>query len=161
MDSTAATLAAIDLPLGLAAVGLLVIAVTVQLRARRSMRWLSTTGRVSSATVDVRVDGGANGRSTLYCPMIAYEYQVEGRDYLQNRLLIGAPVSSNFRSRAQKWVDRYPEGSAVTVYYNPADPSEAVLERRAGGPVMLFWGAAAILIAVAVVVSLWVGGGAR
>jgi hypothetical protein len=31
--------------------------------------------------------------------------------------------------RAQSIVDRYPDGATVTVYYNPADPSDAVLER--------------------------------
>lgn len=161
LDSNLGMLAAIDMPLGLAAIVAIVIAVVLQLRARRSMSWPSTTGHVNSATVDVRVKNGANGTSTLYCPMIAYEYVVDGHHYMQNRLLMGAPVSSNFRSRAQKWVDRYPEGSTVKVYYNPDNPSEAVLERKPGGAVMTLWSVALVLVLVAIAVSVWIESGAR
>jgi hypothetical protein len=30
---------------------------------------------------------------------------------------------------AYKTIDRYPVGAIVTVYYNPANPAEAALER--------------------------------
>jgi hypothetical protein len=158
LDSTLTTLAAIDMPLGLVAVVLIAVAVTVQLRARRSMRWFSTTGQISSATVDERVE---NGTKTFYCPMIAYEYDVDGHHYMQNRLMMGSPFRSSNRNAAQRWVDRYAEGSTVTVYYNPDNPSEAVLVRKASGPVMVFWGIAIVLVVVAVAASLWVERGAH
>ncbi len=161
MNSTLGTLTVIDMPLLLIAVGLIVIALVLQLRARRSMSWPSTTGVVNSATIDERVKTGSNGTSTLYCPMIAYEYEVDGHHYMQNRLLMGGPVSSRSRSRVQKWVDRYPEGSAVKIYYNPADPSESVLERKANGPVMILWGMAAILVLVAIGAGVMIERGAH
>ena len=39
------------------------------------------------------------------------------------------PVSLRTAARAQGIVDRYADGATVTVDYNPADPSDAVLER--------------------------------
>ena len=48
---------------------------------------------------------------------------------------------------------KYPAGSQVTVYYNPQNPSESVLERRATGSLLLLglivalWGLAVFLAA--------------
>jgi Protein of unknown function (DUF3592) len=36
--------------------------------------------------------------------------------------------SSTAAGRAQDIVARYPDGAAVTVYYDPVDPSDSVLE---------------------------------
>jgi len=46
------------------------------------------------------------------------------------------------RARAERRCTRYPEGARVTVFYDPAHPGRAVLERGVGsGPLALFaWG---------------------
>jgi hypothetical protein len=53
--------------------------------------------------------------------------QGTGRDYSSERITL-ADISSG-AGRAQSIVSRYPDGAPVTVYHNPADPSDAVLER--------------------------------
>jgi hypothetical protein len=61
--------------------------------------------------------------------VVAYRYKVRDRDYSSGRITL-ADFSST-TGRAQGIVNRYLDGAAVTVYYNPVDPSDAVLERGA------------------------------
>jgi hypothetical protein len=71
------------------------------------------------------------GDSTSYYAVVLYEYVVNGQRYQSNRIRFGLEVGSGWTGMAQKVVDKYPAGSVVQVYYNPADPTDAVLERSA------------------------------
>jgi hypothetical protein len=62
---------------------------------------------------------------------VAYRYKVRGRDYSSGVITL-ADISSS-AGRAQGIVRRYPDGAPVTVYYNPVDPSDALLERGGTG----------------------------
>jgi hypothetical protein len=57
---------------------------------------------------------------------VVYEYDVRGRKVRGNRVSIGDDLG-NFQ--VEETLARYPVGTPVTVYYNPRDPKEAVLER--------------------------------
>jgi hypothetical protein len=61
-----------------------------------------------------------------------------------------AHVGRSFSSpaQAQTVLARYPLNAPVVVYYNPAKPSDAVLERKAPGSNFLIWVGAAILLLV-------------
>jgi hypothetical protein len=48
-------------------------------------------------------------------------------DYSSARITLADFTST--AGRAQGIVNQYPDGAPVTVYYNPVDPSDAVLER--------------------------------
>lgn len=97
-------------------------------RALRSRRWLPTQGRILGAiTVTVRSPVGF-----FTSPMVAYEYTVDGETYQSQTI----DYRGSVRLRAAKQtVERYRWGRRVTVYYNPKDPTLAVLEpgATAGG----------------------------
>lgn len=85
-------------------------------------------GRVLEARVEeVRgpdEQGGLQWRAT-----IRYEYEARGERRISDQLWIGSRSLSPSRDRdePQRWVDRFPAGSEVTVLVDPADPRQAVL----------------------------------
>jgi hypothetical protein len=104
-----------------------------QAARRAAQAWPSASGVVLSAQVETRSawDSTSGADSTSFHPAITYEYEVNGQRYRGDRLR----ASDSFYSMgmlpgsAQAVVNRYPVGAPVTVYYNPANPQEAVLER--------------------------------
>jgi hypothetical protein len=66
-----------------------------------------------------------------YEPAVEYNYAVGGQTYTSRRIAYGA--NSFGRDQAQKMIERYPVGSVVTAHYDPANPTEAVLETQAAG----------------------------
>ena len=64
---------------------------------------------------------------SAYETMLWYEYFIDQRRYLASNYRNGGNASP-FRSVAENAAKRYPEGRAVKVYYNPANPAEALLE---------------------------------
>lgn len=84
-----------------------------------AQQWNAVDGRIRDSAV-VERDGA-------YRADIAYTYEVDGGRYMADRVFFGIEEGS-----AYDLVDRYPAGAPVTVYVNPSDPQEAVLERRLG-----------------------------
>jgi hypothetical protein len=100
--------------------------------AMKAARWPTATGTVlSSKSVSRRVLAPGRGNVTMevWSPLVEFSYRVGGRDYHGARIAFGAAVSGG-RDLAEATVARYPTGSAVTVHYDPANPSFAVLEPR-------------------------------
>ena len=71
--------------------------------------------------------GGRGQTAIQWSPVVEYSYRVQGRDYHGSRLAFGADVAGP-RDFAEAIVARYPAGREVTVHFNPANPSFAVLE---------------------------------
>ena len=69
----------------------------------------------------------SEGGWTKY-PAVQYSYQAVGQAYEGSRIAPGPEVGG---SGAGKVVARYPAGAQVMVFYNPQNPSDAVLERKA------------------------------
>lgn len=65
-----------------------------------------------------------------------YRYEVDGRAFESKR---SSHTSTSYASRegAQRVVDANPPGSKITVWYDPADPSVAVLDRSPPSVVVL------------------------
>ncbi|GJM06207.1 MAG: hypothetical protein DHS20C09_22030 [marine bacterium B5-7] len=68
------------------------------------------------------------GNTRTYVPSIHYEYEVDGKTYQSKRYKYLGDGYSNTQD-AQSIVDGYPVGSKQTAYYNPNNPSEAVLHK--------------------------------
>lgn len=100
------------------AVALGCILVALRGRRRSVSEWSSTRGTVLSSTVQV-----ANGASRRGSPLVLYSYQVGGAEFQGSRVRLGAQLDE-----ADVIVGRYPAGACVEVYYDPADPTFAVLE---------------------------------
>ena len=100
-------------------------------RLEASRHWRSVQGEVTRAeTAKTR-----NRRGTVQAK-IAYTYVVAGTTYTGKKITIGGEVSTSGGARARAWLDRYPAGSKPTVYYDPADPGVACLERTHEGAAM-------------------------
>jgi hypothetical protein len=59
-------------------------------------------------------------------PLVHYEYTVGGRTYRCSRVSVAEEVDG---AELRAILKRYPVGQAVTVYYDPARPERALLER--------------------------------
>jgi hypothetical protein len=88
-------------------------------------QWPSTMGTVVMSTLEQR--SSSEGGYTNY-PVVQYSYQVGGQAYQSLKLAPGPEVGG---TGAGKVVARYPAGAQVMVFYNPQNPSDAVLERKA------------------------------
>jgi hypothetical protein len=93
---------------------------------QEAQTWPSTTGTVLMSTIQVR----RTGRSRSEIPVVVYQYQANGQMYQGNTIRAGDQFGTiRVMGQAQATVARYPAGSTVTVYYNPANPAQAALER--------------------------------
>ena len=103
-------------------------------KVQASMSWPYVQGRVIAASVRQVVQrGDAETRDTTnYVPFVQYEYQVGDKTYQGNRLAFKEPSYSSHK-KAFKLVAAYPAGTPVGVFHDPANPQDAVLERKAHG----------------------------
>ena len=97
---------------------------------RRAQSWTQTTGTIVRSEMAVthhRFQGEAE--TVKNAPAVEYEFTAGGRKYRGSRIGIGDD-SGGENSAAT--LARYPNGKQVTVFYDPDDPRNCVLER--GGP---------------------------
>jgi hypothetical protein len=91
-------------------------------------RWPVAQGRVLSAKVEKyresvsRGTGGPRDRMTLYRPVLLYEDEVAGKRFRGSRIAQSPGLDRGVPEFAEKVVERYPDGSAVAVRYNPKRP---------------------------------------
>ncbi|MBN1371929.1 MAG: DUF3592 domain-containing protein [Anaerolineaceae bacterium] len=98
-------------------------------KAAASLTWSTTPGTILESTVRESRSSDDDRPSTYYA-QVNYSYQVMGQAYQGKNIHIGAR-NTGPHSKAQAIASRYPAGSSVTVYYDPANPADAVLERAA------------------------------
>jgi hypothetical protein len=108
-------------------VGLLAVALVQARQTIRVARWPTVTGRVVSAALE---DGPPRGRPipvASHRAVVSYAYEVAGKEWVAHRVFVG---DEQFRpgDEARDRVRKYEPGSVVQVYYDPRDPSNAVLE---------------------------------
>ena len=106
-----------------------VIFLAIIFATRRKMAavqtWSSTMGTVLASYLERRSSGKSG--STNY-PVVQYSYQVGGQSYQGAKIAPGMEVGG---TGAGKVVNRYPQGAQVMVFYDPNNPSDAVLEKKA------------------------------
>jgi len=90
-----------------------------------SQSWLQTTGNVITSRVEV-----SGGDHTSVSPRVIYQYTVGAQTYQGDQIRAGDHLFRVTASGdAYNTVDRYPVGAQVVVFYNPANPAQACLER--------------------------------
>ena len=125
----------IALLLGLPALLLLGQAWSLYRRAARN--WSAVSGRVLNAGVEeslvsVRISTSTARRrlAKRYQPIVDYEYSVDGRRFQSRRLFVGDAVLYSSVADAEKALQHYPPpGAAITVWVDPSNPAEAVLQK--------------------------------
>jgi hypothetical protein len=107
--------------------GLLVIAALIVIFVRelqeypQSAKWPPVPGSV----VTSRAQSNEDGVSLDF----QYEYIVDGRSYASDRYTFFEYIILNKDDQVYEIVEQYPAGSEVTVYYDPANPSKAIIKR--------------------------------
>ncbi len=144
--------------------GLACAAIWVQRQSRRVSAWAQTTGRIDSAKAvarDVRStefhatgSGSSSGFvteekiQTRNFAEISYSFTVGGKTHYGSRIgLVSGPRYFDVAATLK----RYPQGRSVTVYYNPENPDECILEREDPRNIRKGWRAIAILVALILV----------
>ncbi len=103
---------------------------SVQRDAAAAKKWPTTIGTILMSTLESR---RTNSGHHSQFPVVLYSYQAGGRSYQGSRIAPGPEVGG---TGAPKRLVNYQTGSQVTVFYNPKDPSDAVLETKVTS---LFW----------------------
>ena len=113
-------------------------------RAHAAENWPTTTGTIVSS----EVKRNRSSETTTYGAAVVYDYEVGGREYVQSRITFG-DSSRGDPAYAERIVRRYQPDREVTVYYDPEDPSLAVLEPSSGGSwLLLLIGGAFIVFSI-------------
>lgn len=97
-----------------------------------SSRWPTATGEIIESSVNCWGDGDVP--AARHQAKIVYRYTVRGQEYEGGRISFREPENP-VKSRPEhpdELVSRYPVRKNVTVFYDPRDPSFAVLEPGAG-----------------------------
>ena len=90
-----------------------------------SQEWPSTSGVVVESHLDAYT-----GDVTRVRPKVTYTYTVAGQQFQGKQIRAGDKVVHPMsRRQGNEILDRYPKGTAVTVFYDPANPAESALER--------------------------------
>ncbi|WP_457627915.1 DUF3592 domain-containing protein [Persephonella sp.] len=113
------------LPFGFWVSVLGVITLFLFYRLVRVYFWRKTEGTVLKS--DIKKDTSTISYDYYY-PDIRYEYTVNGKKYISDSIFLTEIASD--RKTIEKLVKQFPEGSRITVYYNPLKPSESVLKRN-------------------------------
>jgi hypothetical protein len=136
----------------------------IQMQNRRISGWRQAPGRiVSSKPVarEVRSKDFSSSGSDRHTDFVTEE-KIETRNFAEISYTFPAAANTYRGSRIGLGADpgnfgvaetlkRYPEGNAVTVYYNPRNPNECILERDDPANIRKAWLAVAVLVAVIVI----------
>lgn len=95
-------------------------------------QWVEVDAVVESS--QIRSHRGED--STTYSADILYRYEFDGRTYQSNEYDLFSTSSSNRRSH-QKIVDDHPEGKTITVFVDPQNPSQSLVNRELGSGLFL------------------------
>ena len=122
--------------LALAALGgfLLAYSFRSKRKAEASRAWPGIPGQVTASEVRKSVSHDDDGvQRVAYYPAVEYTYRVSGETLFGRRLGAGPVRGCTSRTEADELVAAYPVHGQVTVYYNSANPQEAVLTHESSG----------------------------
>lgn len=94
-------------------------------RAKKSTNWPTAKGVIIESYIRSDDEGGYN-------PRVRFTYQVDAKEYESSEITTKQRSDTLNRNPAEAIIAQYPEGSTVTVYYDPRHPSYGVLEPGRG-----------------------------
>jgi Protein of unknown function (DUF3592) len=139
----------------------LALSVVVMVRSRRSASWPRTVGTIVSTEVKRKVSQSLSNDmpvdSVSYEPYVRYAYSVRDRQYEHDKLTTAVTPMIRQSAEAAAILQRYPVGHQITVFYNPADPGDAVLVAggSSGNWYFRVFGCALFVAAVIGLISQW------
>ena len=117
--------------------------------------WPKVTGTVVRSRVYTFEHETSQGQERTYTPLVTYSYGVRGEVYTS----AARDVWPYYRATtlnlqgAVSVISKYPDGSRVSVYYNPANPKQSLLEvpKPAAHNAVLYYGLANVIMGAAIV----------
>lgn len=120
----------------LAALGLAMSAFGVHfiVHSSAARSWPSVDGQIVNVAIrtysSINDRRSQSGRERSYFPQVTYQWMVGDRSFDGKRYSLGQEHPGYAeRSEARDAAKRFPVGGDVKVYYDPADPASAVLDR--------------------------------
>lgn len=105
--------------------GLFAFAVIRARRASAAAQRPTVPGKVISSVIE---EQRSTGRGRHYRCRVTYTYTIDDTEHTSHRAFYGDDLWSPKPAEVNEVHQRYPEGATVTVYYDPNDPGDAVLE---------------------------------
>lgn len=96
--------------------------------AREQSAWPSEPGQVTAVETDTVWLAGRFPRM-VYAVRVVYEYRVGDELFSSDRVNMNPVPVEVDSDEGARLAATYPEGAIVTVYYDPDDPAQSVLER--------------------------------
>jgi hypothetical protein len=129
------------------------LAISMELQIRAANQWPTASGKImSSGTQEYRDSGADHSRLKMYRSKVVYEYHVAGQKYTSDKITQGEKLGSSSQSLAGRTASKYKVGDSVQVYYNPKNPSEAILNRTPTSR-LIVWLLAAGLLGLAFLIA--------
>lgn len=129
--------------------GIIAIAAAFKVQeVKRAATWTKASGRITRSELATETRQGKQ----VQVPRIEYEYRVGFHALIGRRINFAELIAG---AQAKEALARYPVGTGVTVYYDPADPSEAVIERDLPAFMNAVWIVVGVLTAAILLVAGW------
>lgn len=88
--------------------------------------WQTTEGVIKGSHLERHSNSSGSFRSATYTPEVTYHYTVNGKSYEGYQFAFGSGSFSH--DKAEEMIAPYTPETRVQVFYDPADPSKAVLQ---------------------------------
>jgi hypothetical protein len=100
------------------------------LRALKARRWEPTSATVLESVIERIQDDSAEGGKPRYRLRVRYRYAAGGQEFTGDRLsFFGGGVGHSTQTLAAAHRNRIIRGDKIDIWYNPANPSQAVNDR--------------------------------
>ena len=97
-------------------------------KAHQSSSWSSTNGYVTESKIYKKRSSSSKKNKFKYTISLAYTYEANGKQFNAHQIFFGETKSTSSKARSHAVIEKYPTDSDITVYYDPQEPSQAVLE---------------------------------
>lgn len=124
-----------------------------------SSQWPSTEGKIRSSEIkeierEVKNTRGDWETKREYEVVLKYEYRVDGKTFMGDRLFLVLPSIFSTRAEANQTMEKYPVNQTAMVYYDPKNPNDSTLLTGNSIPPAAFIALAIIGVIVVVLIAL-------
>ena len=124
----------------------------VTVRTVKAARWLETQARITESRIEVERHRFAGDTTKVRnLPYVAYDFVANGATVRGTQISVGVAPADN----VDVVLKHYPVGATVPVYYDPANPTDCVLERTPPVSLGALWGGTAAALAAYGAVVVW------
>jgi hypothetical protein len=145
--------------IGLGAFGIVaaLFGFAVRKQASAASRWPVVPGTIHVSEMEEYRGAAPDGRgrgTEMYGRRVSYSYAYANVSYTNECARVGAGSAATSDKMLKRMLSRYPDGAAVEVHVNPANPAEAALDARGDGRfAFVLWAISALFVATAVLAA--------